>query len=141
MKVAGYGFWIAGARGKRGGGGPIAGNVQDNNLAEAMAICNTLWHGVKENLIHKNDEVLIQSDSLRAVDFLSGHVQLKTDQEKLVFNYFKDFVKDNRLHVTYKHVKAHTGAREARFVANRMCDTRAKKGLAEARKTHQEENA
>ena len=45
-KAGGYGFWIASARGKRGGGGQLKGKVDTSTLAEMMAIANAIHQGI-----------------------------------------------------------------------------------------------
>lgn len=134
-KVAGYGFWIASQRGKLGGGGVIVDDVEDTNAAEMMAICNAIWHGYSNRLIEKGDELLIQTDSLAAIDRLdSRRVVTMTNQQEAIVQYFQKTVRRMELNVTLRHVKAHTGRQEARYTANRMCDIRARKNMRAARK-------
>ena len=135
-KVAGYGFWIACSRGKLGGGGQILEDVEDTNAAEMMAICNAVWHGVTDQLIERGDKLLIQTDSLAAIDRLRGQrVVTVTDQQKRIVAYYEKAVCRLELNVQLRHVKGHTIHQEARFVANRMCDKRAKEEMRAARKT------
>ena len=135
-KVAGYGFWIACSRGKLGGGGQILEDVEDTNAAEMMAICNAVWHGVTDQLIERGDKLLIQTDSLAAIDRLRGQrVVTVTDQQKRIVAYYEKAVRRLELNVQLRHVKGHTIHQEARFVANRMCDKRAKEQTRAARKT------
>lgn len=134
--VAGYGYWIASNRGKSGGGGQIARVVQDNNVAEAMAICNVIWHGIHKELIRKKDEVLIQSDSLRAMDLLRNSKIIKTPEEVEVNEYFLRLKRDFQLECEFRHVKAHTPTEgKARLVANHMCDRYARQAMRRARQT------
>lgn len=135
-KVAGYGYWIASQRGKIGGAGKIVDDVEDTNTAEMMAICNTIWHGVGHKLIERGDRLLIQTDSLAAIDRLRGQkVVTITKQQTTVLEYYEKVVRRLELEVVLRHVKAHTINKEARFVANRMCDKRAKEQMRAARKT------
>lgn len=134
-KVAGYGFWIACHRGKLGGGGQIVEDVEDTNAAEMMAICNSIWHGVTDRLIERGDRLLIQTDSLAAIDRLRGHrVVTLTQQQKRIIAYYEKVVHRLELSVQLRHVKGHTVHQEPRFVANRMCDKRAKEQMRAARK-------
>lgn len=135
-KVAGYGFWIACTRGKLGGSGRIVEDVEDTNAAEMMAICNSIWHGVTEGFIERGDSLLIQTDSLAAIDRLRGQrVVTFTDQQRRIVAYYEKAVRRLDLTVQLRHVKAHTTIQEPRFVANRMCDKRAKEEMRAARKT------
>lgn len=133
-KVAGYGFWIACGRGKLGGGGQIIEEVEDTNAAEMMAICNSIWHGVDRKLIEAGDRVLVQTDSLAAIDRLKGQrVVTLTPQQERIIAYYQKAVRRLELTVVLRHVKGHTGLPEARYVANRMCDKRAKDQMRAAR--------
>lgn len=134
-KVAGYGFWIACQRGKLGGGGVIIEDVEDTNAAEMMAACNSIWHGVTNGIILKGDELLIQTDSLAAIDRLEGRrVVTMTAQQERIVAYYEKTIRRMELSVVLRHVKAHTGRLEARYTANRMCDIRARKNMRAARK-------
>lgn len=133
-KVAGYGYWIASGRGKKGGGGPIQSDVDNNNIAEMMAIYNAVWKGLEADLIHNGDELLIQSDSLRAMDSLAHRLRTPpTPQESQVVEYFDRMCNRWGLNVRFKHVKGHSGVQDQRSAANRHCDRRAKDGLRLAR--------
>lgn len=135
-KVAGYGFWIASSRGKLGGGGQIVEEVEDTNSAEMMAVCNAVWHGVSENLIQVGDTILLQTDSLAAIDRLRNQRVVKmTDQQKRILAYFEKTVRRLNLKVQLRHVKGHTLHQEPRYAANRACDRRARKAMSAARKT------
>lgn len=135
-KVAGYGFWIACSRGKLGGSGQILEDVEDTNAAEMMAICNSIWHGVTDRLIERGDRLLIQTDSLAAIDRLHGHrVVTLTQQQERIIAYYEKAVRRLELSVQFRHVKGHTLCQESRFVANRICDKRAKEQMRVARKT------
>lgn len=134
-RVAGYGYWIASTRGKQGGGGQIIEEVEDTNAAEMMALCNAIWHGTADQLILPQDELLLQTDSLAAIDRLKNtRVVTMTDQQKRVLRYFEKTVSRFQFSVSFRHVKGHTGFTEARFAANRACDKRAKDAMREARK-------
>lgn len=135
-KVAGYGFWIACGRGKLGGSGQILEDVEDTNAAEMMAVCNAIWHGITDQLIERGDRLLIQTDSLAAIDRLRGQrVVTFTNQQRRIVAYYEKTVRRMELNVQLRHVKGHTVHQEARFVANRMCDKRAKEQMRAARKT------
>lgn len=133
-KVAGYGFWIASHRGKLGGGGKVVEDVEDVNAAEMMAIANAIWHGLNSRLLQKGDTLLIQSDSLGAIDRLRGRAVTMTQQQLRVIAYYEKVVRRLEFNVRFRHVKAHTMNEAPRFVANRMCDKRAKENLRAARR-------
>lgn len=121
-KAAGWGYWIASDRGKRGGGGVIKGMRSDytSKHAEMMALVNALAVARKAGLVEDGDEILFQTDCVEAIlCFRSGRPKHITDKmAELTIN----------LNVTYKHVKGHTNRethKQARYGANRMCDYRA----------------
>lgn len=133
-KVAGYGFWIACGRGKLGGGGQITEEVEDTNAAEMMAICNSICYGVDRRLIEPGDRLLVQTDSLAAIDRLQGkRVVTLTPQQERIIAYYQKVVRGLDLTVVFRHIKGHTGLPEARYVANRMCDKRARDHMRAAR--------
>jgi len=133
QNVAGYGYWIASDRGKKGGGGQVVAAVLDNNTAEMMAVCNTLWHGIKNGLIQAGDEILIQTDCLSAIDRLGETKPATREQDKQVLEYFRKVTLDHNLKISWRHVKGHTNHADARFAANRKCDQRAKQHMRLAR--------
>jgi ribonuclease HI len=132
-RVAGYGFWIASQRGKLGGAGNIVDEVENNNTAEMMAICNAIWKGIEAALIQRSDQLLIQSDCLSAMDKMKGLQKAVTAQERSVLAYYLRTVQENGLHVTFRHVRGHTSIDEPRYAANRLCDRTAKAQMRLAR--------
>ena len=106
-KLAGYGFWIACKRGKLGGGGQIIESVGDTNTAEMMAICNAIYHGVAARLIERADEILIQTDSLAAIDRLrGGRVVTITEQQSRVISYYQELILRLNLAIEFRHVNS-----------------------------------
>lgn len=132
--VAGYGYWIASDRGRKGGGGQILSDVFDNNTAEMMAICNTIWHGINTGLIQEGDQVLIQTDCLAAIDRLGEKLSSTRPQDLQALRYFREVTFGKSLQISWRHVKGHTNLQDARYAANRACDKRAKVAMRAARK-------
>jgi ribonuclease HI len=131
---AGYGFWIASGRGKVGGGGTMKSQVENANVAEMHAVCNALHHALKVGLVVKMDSVLIQTDCLGAIHAFDGTRKPRLESElkaKEVLDRFRDKF---ALTIGFRHVKGHTSRPEARYVTNRLCDSRAKEGMRKARK-------
>lgn len=136
--VAGYGFWIASARGKKAGGGAIKSLVDNIGEAELMALANALFVAINENFVAPGDNVLMQTDSLAAIGAIGKTRKRMTQKEGEVASYILRLAENNALLLRVKHVKGHSGRAEARFVSNHMCDRRAKTGLMTARKLHKE---
>lgn len=133
-KVAGYGYWIASARGKEGGGGRIAAHpVEGINCAEMMAIGNAMYHGLVSGLIQPGDDLLVQTDSQHAMRALTGVPVTKTEAQCQVILYIHGLLNKYGLTVRYRHVKAHTNTKDKRSLANSMCDRRAKEHMRAAR--------
>lgn len=136
-RSAGYGYWIASERGKLGGGGPIMAAPADNNIAEMMAVANSIHAGIRSGLIQSGDRVLVQTDSLNAIKFFR-HGPNDKQRGLQPFERLREI--ETRwstvfgLKVMFRHVRGHSGRKEARFASNRHCDQRAHNGRMECKK-------
>lgn len=133
--MGGYGFWIAGERGKLGGGGRLCRSqpVINATAAEMMALCNALYAAFKHELIHFGDEVLLQTDCLAAINIFKGIGTPLSEQEEQALATLQTQRNMFELDFEFRHVKGHTSNPNARSVTNRLCDERAKKFMREAR--------
>jgi len=133
-KAGGYGFWIASARGKRGGGGQLKGKVDTSTLAEMMAIANAIHQGIVWGLIRSQDELLIQTDCQAAIDGFMKERKLSETENTVVCHVLK---LQNRvqLKVIFKHVKGHTNHSDAKYSSNRVCDRVARRHMKRARES------
>lgn len=131
-KAGGYGYWIASARGKKGGSGVLNGQILSSTLAEMMAIANAIYCGIKEGLVCGNDVLLVQTDCESAIYALTLK-RRGSEEEKKVIEYVQKIAKLLKLTIEYKHVKGHTKNKEARFAANNACDRAARKAMRRAR--------
>lgn len=131
-KAGGYGYWIASARGKKGGSGVLNGAITSSTLAEIMAIANAIYCAIKINLVQGNDVILVQTDCESAI-FALTLKRKGSAEEKKVVEYIQKMVKLLSLKIEYKHVKGHTNSSEARFAANNACDRAARKAMRRAR--------
>lgn len=134
-KRGGYGYWIASARGKKGGSGPFKDTVENSTIAEIMAIVNAIHSGITHELIEKKDELLIQSDCESAI-FALLRKRTINSKERHIVDYMTKLIRKFELEVTYLHVRAHTGDGRSRFVAHTACDKLARKEMRKARKAH-----
>ena len=128
-KAAGYGFWVASARGKTPGGGSMREPVSNSLTAEMMAVCNALHAAISLELVKTGDTVLMQIDCVGAIRRLTSRPPAHEKQQKEVRKFFLELTEKHRLRVSFKHVKAHTEGHDARHKANNHCDTRAKEGM------------
>lgn len=134
QKVAGYGYWIAATRGKFGGGDRIRmQGIQNNTVAEMIALVNSLYVAITKNLVQDNDEILFTTDCLAAIDAFEGKRKHLNGQEIQVLEKMTLLQQKGKLKLRYRHVKGHTGKTDARSVCNKLCDKRAKQGLKAAR--------
>lgn len=132
-KAAGYGFWIASDRGELGGGGEMKRIVESNITAEMQAVANALHIAIQRKLVQHRDQVLIQTDCVAAIEAFTGKRVTLQDHEQDVVKYFKKLRKALSLSIEFRHVKGHTGKKEARFVTNHLCDKRAKEAMRNLR--------
>lgn len=131
--AAGYGWWTACERGKRGGGGQVQRKVDSSSAAEMIALVNALHLSVKGELIQAGDHVLFQTDCQAAIDaFMSTRNRLTKD-EKAAKQAFFDLKREHSITFSFRHVKGHTNNPEARYVTNNLCDKRAKSAMRLAR--------
>lgn len=131
-KAGGYGFWIASARGKKGGSGALKGEIVSSTLAEMMAVANAIHHAILEGLVQGHDVLLVQIDCESAIFALTGK-RRSSELEQKVLAHINKMMKLLHLKIEYKHVKAHTSNKEARFAANNACDRAARKAMRRAR--------
>lgn len=134
-KAAGYGYWIASERGKRGGGGPLRSPIDGSGAAEMMALCNALTVAINAKLVLEGDFVLLQTDcqsALYAFEGLRNHSMTRHEREACVA--LRELQHANKLKFGFRHVKGHSNRAEARYITNNRCDERAKEGMRFARR-------
>ena len=85
-KAGGYGFWIASARGKKGGSGVLNGAIASSTLAEMMAIANAIHQGIKFGLVQGHDTLLVQTDCESAI-FAFTKKRKGSEEEKKVMQF------------------------------------------------------
>lgn len=107
--------------------------VEGNIAAEMQAVVNALYIAHRLQLVQAADEVLIQTDCMAAIDAFEGKRRNLPAQEWEAVRVLRRLRSDHSLRVVFRHVKGHTGKKEARFVANHLCDKRAKEAMRRAR--------
>lgn len=128
--AAGYGYWVACDRGKRGGSGYMQEPVANCTVAEEMALANALYHACKLGLVLPHDEVLLQTDSMGAICAFNGERKSVPNVEQVPVNYLRRLVAKMEITVRYKHVKGHTDGREPRLYINNQCDALAYEAMS-----------
>lgn len=139
--AAGYGYWIASDRGKRGGGAELR-RATSSGVAEMMAVVNALWMARETGLVQGGDYVLVQTDCQAAIGAFEGTRCCHDVDEQAVLGSYHELVRKSGMRVYFRHVKGHTSRHrnpEARFGANRACDGRAGEHMRRARARIDEE--
>ena len=131
--VAGYGYWIASERGKQGGGGEMKSLVEGNIAAEMQAVVNAIHIAHRLQLVQATDEVLIETDCIAAIDAFDGKRKNLPLQEWDAVRVLRRPRSEYDLRIVFRHVKGHTGKKEARYITNHLCDKRAKEAMRRAR--------
>ena len=90
-RIGGYGFWIASARGKLGGGGPFREHVENPGVAEMKAVSYALYEALKAGLLQAGDRVLVRTDCLSAIAAFEGSRIVRMHHEKqILFEYYSN---------------------------------------------------
>ncbi len=134
--VAGYGFWIAGERGKQGGEGAVKGLCDTNSTAEMQALVNALHIAVRAGLVSQGDAVLLQTDCEAAIQAFEGTRKRLSELEHATKQAMKHLRHTFALSLEYRHVKGHSKSTEARYAANNHCDRGARRAMRKARTLH-----
>jgi ribonuclease HI len=133
--AAGYGWWAASERGKRGGGGAMRDKVCSSSAAEMIAVVNGLHMAIKFELVQQGDHVLLQTDCMAALDGFQHRRSKQLNKSELAaFKKLYELKKQHRLTYSFRHVKGHSNIKEARYITNNLCDERAKVGMRLARR-------
>lgn len=132
--AAGYGIWIACDRGKLKLGGRFKSRMKSSNEAEVCAIINGLHFAIRKRHLFAGDSVVINTDCRAAIELLNRSRDFASKREQLALQTYTLLVKNYRLKVYLKHVKAHTGRKDNRSLSNKYCDETAKIHMKEARK-------
>lgn len=114
--------------------------LESNIVAEMQAVVNALHIATRLTLVQSTDEVLIQTDCMAAIDAFNGTRKSLNGQEREAVQVLHRLRSQLCLSITFRHVKGHTGKKEARFVTNKLCDRRAKEAMRRARARVELEN-
>lgn len=132
-KSAGYGYWIISDRGHLKGGAEFKSTVKNIHQAESMAVVNALYGAILAGIAQKGDTILVQSDSTPALNILE-YLCKKEEYVEIIKEWSRLTREMDK--VIYRHVKAHSGAKDARSYANRYCDNVARVSMRRMRENH-----
>lgn len=131
--AAGYGFWVVSQRGGLPGQGSFKDLTKDSLQGEMKAVINSLVKAIKMNAIQYGDDILIQLDNQGVIACIEGKCTPREDIVPML-DKFKCIVKEHQLSISCRHVKGHSNRKDKRYIANKMCDLRAKEEMRKARK-------
>lgn len=156
MHVGGWAAWLKADRGSVIDGGSFSVKVSDITLAEAMAVANGLYCGLRYGLVRDGDTILIQTDNNAVMGILNGitkrrasrltcrkrnismralrrQVAIRNFEINAISTVFLDMVNMNHLTIRWRHVKGHRGTIDKRSAVNSLCDRVAKNNMRAAR--------
>lgn len=111
----------------------------NNIVAEMQASVNALYIGIKHKLVLEHDFVLIQTDCVQAIAAFE-RTRIQSIAELQVTEAMEVLIREFALTREFRHVKGHSNRQDARYVANNLCDKRAKYHMRKLRNSIQREN-
>jgi len=158
-RIGGWAAWLKSNRGTIRRGGAFRAHINDITIAEAQAVVNGLFEGIRVGVIRQGDTVIIETDNDQVLGILHGTTlrkatlavktrrkiswkELKQENQQRngqiaeVARYFALAKAALQLDFRWRHVKAHTTMRDPRSSLNRVCDRQAKAHMQAARLAH-----
>lgn len=137
-KIGSYAYWIKSDYGVINKYGCFKEVVENNQVAELMAIVNAL-HALSKSNWECIRRIVINTDCMNVIHYLNGdksaikRYDIKVKYFKsigaLYFKYKKEYFPD--AHIFLRHVKAHVDITDSRKYVNDWCDKYAKKALGQ----------
>jgi ribonuclease HI len=120
--AAGYGFWIASARGRRSGSGSVRQPVTSSISAEMMAMVNGFHQACVWGLIQPKDSLLLQTDCQSAIHAFQNMRFRMSTEEVAVVARMRLIAATYDVETSFRHVKGHTSGKTPRTWVNNECD-------------------
>lgn len=139
--AAGYGFWIASARGRRAGSGSVRKAVTTSVSAEMMAMVNGFHQACAWGLVQKSDKVLLQTDCQSAINAFQNMRFRMNAEEVAVVAKMRVIAATYDVETSFRHVKGHTSGKTPRAWVNNECDRLAGAAMRVARDKLRDERA
>jgi ribonuclease HI len=95
---------------------------QTNNIAELMAIRDA----IKELVRARVARVQLYSDSEYAMGVITGKKKASANLE--LIHEIQDLIKESNIQIMWRHIRAHTGAKDIHSVGNSIADKLAVEG-------------
>jgi len=103
--------------------------------AECHAIANVVWLAVTTELCLPGDYLIINSDARQVLNmYREKRYEMFAALHTDAIEYVWDVVEWNELTLELRHIKAHTGRRDARSRANEWCDETARSYMQRLRR-------
>ena len=129
-KLGAYAFWAISNEFKITKSGVFKKPCNSSQDAEAKCIINALKVVL---LAHKGiSKIVINTDSLHSAIILQGGIRRPDTIKrwKSITKVYKELIGNfPNVKIEFRHVKAHSGTRDARSYVNEWCDRQAKKQL------------
>lgn len=133
LKYGAYAFWAICNDWKITKSGVFRKKCIDPDDAEAKCILNALTVVLKA---HKGiTKIIINTDSLNATAYLKNdkkHVQkyrLSMSKLRQFRTLYIDLIRNKKIDIEFRHVKAHSGTNDARSYVNEWCDAESKRRM------------
>lgn len=131
IKRASWGGWVKSERGVARGGGVLRGTISDINISEARALVNAVHLGLRDQVLHKGDRIIAQTDNdcvMKVLNYAGPR-----DEWRETAELARKLLGDHQLELTWRHVKGHKGYTSKRSSVNVYCDRVARYFLDEVR--------
>jgi hypothetical protein len=102
--------------------------MTQTDTVELAAIGNGLFCVKQEFDPPKNSLIIVQSDSMNALGFISRKAA-RRDQDKRIIDHILKLEADNGWRLDLRHVKAHRGTIDPRSAVNTWCDTECRRQM------------
>ena len=134
LKYGAFAFWAICDDFKITKSGVFRSKCIDSNDAEARCIINALRVVV---LAHKGiTRIIVNTDSLNAIALITNdkihldrYIGKGRSRWKHILKAYHETIKGRSLKIEFRHVRAHSGVKDARSYVNEWCDLEAKRQL------------
>jgi hypothetical protein len=134
-KKGSFAFWIVCNNFKILKSGNLRGEISNPSIAEFKCIVNA-FHLLFNEDLKEIKKIIVNTDCLNVIHVVNNS-KAEISRYKLQYlfeilkTWKKTIAKYPKIEIEFRHVKAHTGANNARSYVNELCDSEAKKRLNE----------
>jgi len=131
-KVSGWGMCAISDRGKTQASGTMHNPMPDSGCAELAAIANAIFTCLNSGFLLPTDHVLIQTDSIYALNTLEGiplNYYRRRPLDCEIAERIHDLVKSNTISMSVRHVQGHMEHLGGKHYSNGIADRLARQGM------------